>query len=170
MPYPLAAARGRDAAQGSAGATQQPYLLNLTTYTDPLARATIGREFRVTAAASCYGLRFKSNGAQTINIHLWRTDTGAQVAVTNSLSAANGVNELLFSAPVTLDPALTYRISVSLSSPGAVAHYLRTLGGDHPDGPITILTANSRCYAATNNTYPATADTNSFGGEPIIYT
>lgn len=168
MPYPLAAARGHDTAQGGAAVpVQQPYLLNLATYTTGVTTNwTLGREFQVAAAAQCYGIRVKLSGILTVNIHLWRTDTAAQVAVRNAITTASGANELLFTTPVTLSTSLTYRIAIFANPLGW--YYLN--GADHPDGPVTILTANTYCYLAYNDGYPASSNNSySLAAEPIIY-
>ena len=169
MPYPLAAARGHDTAQGGAAVpVQQPYLLNFAAYTTEytFTDRNFAREFSVGVTAICTGLRLKLSRGYTISLRLYRVSDHALLA-SKTIAGPSGETEQLFDAPITLDAAALYRIGYYVPWSGAGPVIFQGTP-DHPDGPIVILTANSYTFVL-HDAYPSGIMPWALAIEPIIY-
>jgi hypothetical protein len=159
------------AADGAVALAKQDYLLNLPDdypNTGNLGNGnTAGREFQVLSAAQCYGLRAYIRNPTLVHLRLYRVGDQALIGSKDAVvTTPETVQELLFDAPVAVAVGQTYRIGICI----ATGTNVTSRGSlDHPDGPVTVLTANCYSYVAGDN-YPANqAGTNSHGVEPIIY-
>lgn len=159
--------QGRATLHAGGASPCQPYLLDHANYpTLYNADRASGREFSLSDALACYGIRVKCQSATTVQFDLWRVSDEANLA-TNTGAVVAGENLLYFAAPVTLVAGTLYRVS-SYPIGGTRTAMVTTVGADHPDGAIVTLTANSFCYRA-GNAYPnSTAATWASSVEPII--
>jgi hypothetical protein len=158
-------------ADGAVALDKQDYLLTLPEdypTTGNLGNGnTCAREFQVLSAAQCYGLRAYIISPTLVHLRLYRVGDQALIGSKDAVvTTPDTVQDLLFDAPVAVAVGQTYRIGFCIATGNNVS---RRTTLDHPDGPVTILTANCYVYAS-GDVYPATqAGTSSHGVEPIIY-
>lgn len=144
------------------GPVQQPFLLNLANYITPVGSSsfTVGREFTVTVDAVCTGIRYK-NAAR---LRLYRVSDHALLATNGDVDVGGlGENTYTWATPVNLTAGALYRAATYIQD------QLMAAPGDHPDGPIVVLTSMCMTYGL-NDVYPDT-DGSGFGSssvEPII--